>query len=80
MQEDLKLQTDLYRLLIEELISRINSGEATAPELNCARQLLKDMNFQPQDPGNEEHISRLNQEMQEAMGLNPEDLKDLTCH
>tara|TARA_Y100000361_G_scaffold115854_1_gene106666 strand:+ start:3164 stop:3388 length:225 start_codon:yes stop_codon:yes gene_type:complete len=36
-----KLQT-LQKLLIDEFISRIESGEALPSDLNAARQLLKD--------------------------------------
>jgi soluble P-type ATPase len=32
----------LHSLLVTDLISKIKSGEATAAELNVARQLLKD--------------------------------------
>jgi hypothetical protein len=37
-----KALESLHGLLIEELIARIKSGEATPTDLNVARQLLRD--------------------------------------
>lgn len=36
----------LQELLVDELIAKIQSGEAKASELNVARQLLKDQGYE----------------------------------
>lgn len=38
--------SDIQKQMAEHLLTRIKSGEATAAELNVARQLLKDNNIQ----------------------------------
>ena len=42
--KSLKLN-NLQDILIDEFISRINSGNATPSDLNAARQMLKDNNI-----------------------------------
>jgi len=42
MPRNKKALESLHGLLIEELIARIRSGEATPTDLNVARQLLRD--------------------------------------
>jgi|688.fasta_scaffold374196_3 hypothetical protein len=34
--------SDLHKALAEDLLARVRSGQATAAELNVARQMLKD--------------------------------------
>tara|TARA_Y100000114_G_C11762360_1_gene330569 strand:+ start:2616 stop:2825 length:210 start_codon:yes stop_codon:yes gene_type:complete len=36
------IQNQLHQVLAEELLARVQTGEATASELNVARQFLKD--------------------------------------
>jgi len=36
------IENKLHKVLAEQLLARVESGEATASELNVARQFLKD--------------------------------------
>ena len=36
------IENQLHKVLAEQLLARVESGEATASELNVARQFLKD--------------------------------------
>ena len=36
------IEKQLHKVLAEQLLARVESGEATASELNVARQFLKD--------------------------------------
>ncbi len=36
------IENKLHKVLAEQLLNRVESGEATASELNVARQFLKD--------------------------------------
>ncbi|MBN9347496.1 MAG: hypothetical protein J0I48_15085 [Devosia sp.] len=47
-----KLLDDLHTGLAQELLSRINSGEATASDLNVVRQFLKDNGIDSVPKGN----------------------------
>jgi len=42
MTADPKLMAQLHSAVAEELLAKVNSGEATAAELNVARGFLKD--------------------------------------
>lgn len=53
MVEKLTTNDTLYQLMQQELIRKIKSGEATAADLNVARQLLKDVNYMPTPEVNE---------------------------
>lgn len=42
MSDTLSLMQQLHEALVEQILAKVKSGEATAADFNVARQLLKD--------------------------------------
>jgi len=57
-----KLYNDLHDSLLNALLKKVRSGEATAADLNVARQFLKD-NFVNVDPSKNEKLQKLLDEL-----------------
>lgn len=52
---------EMHLALVQDLLARIQSGEATASELNVARQMLKDNHIEavPTQSNGLEHLGRI---------------------
>jgi len=55
---------ELHLILAQQLKARIQSGEATASDLNCARQFLKDNGIEAL-PGENDDLSKLTEAVRE---------------
>lgn len=58
----IKKLTELHDLMVEDLIEKIKSGDATPATLNVARQLLKDNNIEAL-PAENSHLKSLIEEL-----------------
>ena len=58
----IKKLTELHDLMVEDLIEKIKSGDATPATLNVARQLLKDNNIEAL-PTENSHLKSLIEEL-----------------